>query len=791
MDGPVNQTSKPGPRVSKGKEPETRGVDDSLFRIAFQNSPAINSIVRIPDSVIVEINDSFTKILGYRREDVLGKTPFDLKFWVHPEKLSVFREALLTHGRVRNFEVEVHAKDGSIRTMLLSAEAVEIDGVPHSMSAGVDITGRKQAEAELQITNKRLRQSEERFSKIFRTSPALVLVTRLSDGKFVAANQVFLRTTGYTETEILERTSFELDLHPSPQQRDEFLKEIHQRGFISDKEFHIRARNGQLRTLLVSAELIEIDGAPHIQTVGLDITERKASEEKLQRSELQLRESEALVRKAFRACPVLMNIAHLPDGGYVEVNDAFARWLGRDRSEIIGHAWPEFAQWDDSVAQAAFFADLERTRSLRNVECHLRLYDGSDRIVLVSADIIEINREPHVLGFAIDITEQKKAEQTLRENEARARSLYESISAAVVVHDENGFFQINSASLKLFGSSRPEEILGKQPADFSAARQPDGEDSAMAAQRHMDKALAEGVHRFEWLARRNDGTEFPVEVTLTAVQLEGRPALQAVVIDLTERKRAEAELQSALAKERELNQLKSDFVALVSHEFRTPLEIIMSSADNLERYFDRLSAAKREQLLRTINRSVRRMSGMMEEVLVLGRLETDRMTFKTGPFDLRAFCQRICDEIESATSKRCPIRLDLEGLPTRAVGDESVLRHIFTNLLSNAAKYSAPGAPITFSATRESDDVVFRVTDHGCGIPQADQDRLFQAFHRGSNVRQIPGTGLGLLIVRRCVELHGGEIDFESAEGKGTIFTVRLPLLGFSPGDDQKNPNAD
>jgi signal transduction histidine kinase len=293
----------------------------------------------------------------------------------------------------------------------------------------------------------------------------------------------------------------------------------------------------------------------------------------------------------------------------------------------------------------------------------------------------------------------------------------------------------------------------------------------------MDRALANGVERFEWLGRKLDGTEFPVEVTLTALQLEGRQALQAVIIDLTERKRAEAELQNALAKERELNQLKSDFVSLVSHEFRTPLEIIMSSADNLDRYHDRLTADKREQLLRTINRSVRRMSGMMEEVLVLGRLETDRMTFKPAEFDLRAFCQRVCDEIESATGKRCPISLKADGLSERAFGDEGVLRHIFTNLLSNAVKYSAPGEPVDFLVDREGEQVVCRIVDHGCGIPEADQKRLFQAFHRGSNVRQIPGTGLGLLIVQRCADLHAGEIQFQSVEGKGTTFTVRIPLF--------------
>ena len=739
----------------------------------------MHSIVRFSDAVLIEVNDTFTKTLGYTRDEVLGKTPFELDFWISPERLHGYREQLETKGFVRDFEVELRAKDGSRRTVLLSSEVVDIDGGRYSLSAGVDITARKRAESELRVMNERLRQSEERFSKIFQTSPAWVVITRLRDGIFVAANEAFLRTTGFTEGEVVGRTSASLNLLVASDQREEFLRRVRERGSVREREFVLRAKDGQLRTALVSAELTDIDGEPHVQTVGLDITERKYAEEKLRESELQLRESEARFSSAFHASPLLMTIARLDDARFVEVNEAFVQLTGWDRAELIGHDSEELGLWVDLNERRRFFTQLKRDGVLRNFECQTLDRQGKVHTMHLSGQVIAINHEPHLLTFGLDISEQKRAEQALRESEARTRALYESISAAVVVHDETGFLQLNSASLKLFGTTRPEEILGKHPADFSAARQPDGEDSAVAAPRHVARALAEGTHRFEWLGRRLDGTEFPVEVTLTALELEGRTVIQAVILDLTDRKRAEAELQNALAKERELNQLKSDFVSLVSHEFRTPLEIIMSSADNLDRYHDRLPREKREQLLRTIHKSVRRMSGMMEEVLVLGRLEADRMTFKPARFDLHAFCQRICDEIESATGKRCPIHLRFGGALSGAIGDEGVLRHIFTNVLSNAVKYSPTDEPVDFIVEREGDDAVCRMVDHGCGIPEADQKRLFQAFHRGTNVRQIPGTGLGLLIVRRCVALHGGDIGFESIEGKGTTFTIRLPL--FTP----------
>ncbi|HKQ39285.1 MAG TPA: sensor histidine kinase, partial [Verrucomicrobiae bacterium] len=262
-------------------------------------------------------------------------------------------------------------------------------------------------------------------------------------------------------------------------------------------------------------------------------------------------------------------------------------------------------------------------------------------------------------------------------------------------------------------------------------------------------------------------------------ELEQRVLLRTTELTEANRSLGEAreEALRLLAKERELSELKSDFVSLVSHEFRTPLEVIMSSVDNLDRYHDRLPTEKREQLLRTINRSVRRMAMMMEEVLVLGRVESGKMDFKPTEFDLHSLCNRIRDEIQSATGQRCPIDFQADGIPGIARGDENVLRHILSNLLSNAVKYSEASQPVTFSVGRENGTAIFRVMDRGCGIPAPDQARLFQAFHRGTNVRQIPGTGLGLLIVKRCVDLHGGDIRFESAEGRGTTFTVRLNLL--------------
>jgi signal transduction histidine kinase len=251
----------------------------------------------------------------------------------------------------------------------------------------------------------------------------------------------------------------------------------------------------------------------------------------------------------------------------------------------------------------------------------------------------------------------------------------------------------------------------------------------------------------------------------------------AAITDISERKRAEAEMQNALLKEKELGELKSSFVSMVSHEFRTPLGVIMSSAEILDNYLDRLQPERRREVLQDIFQSTRRMADMMEAVLLLGRVEGGKVECVLQTLDLVTLCQKIKDEILTATQERSPILLSVKAPLAPARADEGLLRHIFSNLLSNAVKYSAPGRPVDFEVEQKGLDAVFTVGDRGIGIREIDAEKLFQAFHRGHNVGEIPGTGLGLVIVKRCVDLHRGTISFESQENHGTTFTVCLPIF--------------
>ena len=227
--------------------------------------------------------------------------------------------------------------------------------------------------------------------------------------------------------------------------------------------------------------------------------------------------------------------------------------------------------------------------------------------------------------------------------------------------------------------------------------------------------------------------------------------------------------------EREVGQLKSSFVSLVSHEFRTPLGVITASAGNLQRYFSRLSDDDRRNLLGDIINSSSRMRDLIEEVLLLGKVDSGKMKCERASIDLPALCRRTIAEVTAASGAGSSIDFASEGVNGQLQLDETLTGIILVNLLNNAVKYSPPGKTVRLSVRFQGKDAIIEVQDQGIGIPAGDQKELFKSFHRGSNVGNLPGTGLGLTIVKRCVDLHQGQISLTSVENRGTTFTVSLP----------------
>lgn len=238
----------------------------------------------------------------------------------------------------------------------------------------------------------------------------------------------------------------------------------------------------------------------------------------------------------------------------------------------------------------------------------------------------------------------------------------------------------------------------------------------------------------------------------------------------------QAEIRQALEKEKELSSLKSRFVTMASHEFRTPLTTILSSAELLEKYANKLVQEKKLQHLHRIQASVKHMTELLNNVLLIGKAEAGKLQFTPVPLDLAQFCRDLVEELQLGTGSNHTIAFASLGECSTACMDEKLLRHILSNLLSNAIKYSPAGGTVNFELICNQGEAIFLVQDQGIGIPAADQAQLFNSFHRASNVGTISGTGLGLAIVKKSVDSHGGKITVKSEIGVGTTFTVTLPL---------------
>jgi signal transduction histidine kinase len=215
---------------------------------------------------------------------------------------------------------------------------------------------------------------------------------------------------------------------------------------------------------------------------------------------------------------------------------------------------------------------------------------------------------------------------------------------------------------------------------------------------------------------------------------------------------------------------------MTSHEFRTPLSTIFSSAELLEYYSDRWSEEKKRELLQRIQIAVKHMTRMLDDILVIGKAESGKLEFNPKSLNLNKFCLTLVEEAEVDDPDKHIINFVDQRESNEAVWlDEKLLKHIINNLLSNALKYSPKGSTIQFEISCQLDKIVFQFKDEGIGIPLEDQKRLFELFYRAKNVGTIQGTGLGLSIVKRSVDLHDGTIEIASEVGAGTTVTVTLP----------------
>lgn len=513
-----------------------------------------------------------------------------------------------------------------------------------------------------------------------------------------------------------------------------------------------------------------------ILTISRDITERR-------RTEQALRESEALFR-AIVESQIDMVCRYYPDTILIYANDAYCRFFGQPREALLGRSYLPLVAPETHEPIRERIAQVLRDPRPEVREFTAFAADGSRRwIQWVDHGIVnEDGQVVMIQAVGRDITRVKEAETALQHKEEQYRLLFDNNPVPMWVYDTATlrFLTVNEAAIAQYGYSR-EEFLKLRITDLSLP-----EDRARLAR--IISGLKPGRSApVEWRQLRRDGTTMDMEIFGHDVMFEGRPARMALARDVTQRRQLEEQrlytqtLELELAKQRELAELRERFMSMVSHEFRTPLAIISSSVDIVQHYFDRIPREKIAERLSDINQQVFSMVSLLEDVLTVLRGNAGKLMFTPEALDVVGLCGHTVENIRLTDRGQHELVFETEtpALPIEA--DRRLLEHIVTNLITNAVKYSPPGTRIRMIVRPIEGGVLLAVEDQGIGIPQDDQPYVFQPFHRARNAASVDGTGLGLSIVKQNVELHGGQISFQSTENQGTTFIVQLPRVVPTP----------
>jgi PAS domain S-box-containing protein len=480
------------------------------------------------------------------------------------------------------------------------------------------------------------------------------------------------------------------------------------------------------------------------------------------------------------------------EGKLIEVNEAFAKlWGYDDAKELIGL---------DNQALSSTHGELsEINKAIREKghwagESKAKKKDGSYFYIFATANLVvdDQNHPQAMLASFIDITALKKA-QALSQDIFKI--VDDSLNEIYIFDAETlQFIHVNKGARNNIGYTL-EEMRQMTPVDIKPKHTEASFMELIAPLLNGEKEII----LFDTVHRRKDGTSYPVEEHLQYSMLGDQPVLVAIIIDITVAEKAkealqdsntqleekvklrtkalqekEAELEQALAKEKELNGLKSRFVSMASHEFRTPLSSILASSGLIARYPETDQQDKRMKHIEKIKSAVSNLTNILNDFLSLEKLESGMISCQKVEVDVINFVATLLDEMKLVYNEDQTIRHEHSG-GTIVLIDEYLVKNVLINLLSNAFKYSPSGKNVDLISSTEKDMITIKVRDYGIGIPEQDQPHMFGRFFRATNVANIQGTGLGLVIVKRYLDLMGGSIDFESKENEGTTFIVEIP----------------
>lgn len=442
--------------------------------------------------------------------------------------------------------------------------------------------------------------------------------------------------------------------------------------------------------------------------------------------------------------------------------------------------------------------------------------DGAEFPVEVSLSYYEQNKEKFAIGFISDITKRKKDEeeilkinnelkktakkksdelaQTLIELEdsnekqeisiAYQKAILDNAGVMLFVMNTKGVIQFFNPEAEKITGYNAEEVVGKLTPDIFHAREDldvcknelrieFGIDVKNDADAIMQKAKKNHLREKECRYVKKDGSVFPVSLTITVIYEKKNKinGYLGVAIDISHQKKAEVDLMEALKKEKKLNELKSRFVSMASHEFRTPLSTILSSAYLIEKYNKTDQQGKRESHLHRIISSVNLLTDILNDFLSVGKIEEGKIPLRLVEFNIKEIIQSVIQDMSISTKNGQQFEYDHFG-KEKVLLDQVLLKHIALNLFSNAIKFSPEDVNIKVESEVNKDEIRFSVTDRGIGISEEDQEHLMERFFRGSNAANIQGTGLGLYIVSKYAQRMNGQIECVSSLYKGTTFNV-------------------
>jgi two-component system sensor kinase FixL len=600
-----------------------------------------------------------------------------------------------------------------------------------------------------------LSESEEKFRKIFQVSPVAICMTTLREGRFIEGNDAYWTMSGYDSKTTIGRTAMELEMWPTPEDRAGFVKRIQTERSIHNPNYVFSTPQGDSRTALAFYELIEIKGQPCILSMFYDVTPQREVQHALQASEERF-------RKVFETGQMAICIASLEEGTFIDANHAFWKLTGLDPTRSIGRTALELGMWNSPEERSQFVAEMIEKRSLKNVEVQ---FSGTaeNRDTLAFYELVQLEEQECVLAMFYDITEQKQAQEALRDAEARTRALLTAIPDMIFEISREGMFKGYIPSTEIKPPVSPEQFIGRHIRELFPPRIAD---QTMFA---LERALATNqLHAFEYGMPPGEETQF-FEARVSAISKE----LGLIMVrDISQRKWIETEREKLIEELEDKNAELERFTYTVSHDLKSPLITIKGFLGFIEQDASNGNLSRLKADIKRISDATDKMQMLLSELLELSRVGRLKNVYQETSLEqiAREAIELVHGRLQNA---RAEVHIQ-ENLPV-IYGDQPRLLEVLQNLVDNAAKFmgTQPHPMIEIGQSGQEDGKpIFFVRDNGIGIEPEHQDRIFGLFNKLD--ADTEGTGIGLTLVKRIVEVHGGRIWVHSEPGKGSSFFFTL-----------------